>query len=294
MAFDYKRIESTLVEKDELHLFLDYDGTLADFAPTPDVVKPDLQVIDLLKSLRDHKHIHVFIISGRKLAHLQKLIPLEGIVIAGTYGLEIQMPDGEIYSPIDYNTIRPALDRLKPKWQELVRDKETFYLEDKGWTLALHARFANDKEAGRILASAEKETHNMLNPDDFQIVPGHKFLEASPKQANKGKCAAFLLKRFPPEDSAVIYIGDDDKDKGDDIAEYPKNLWEFVALTGRNYYDFHQLFGLKNNSMDEKRTIEIDDCGVSAVDFDIQPGSASFNNLFESGRKAVQDYFNAQ
>ena len=83
-----------------------------------------------------------------------------------------------------------------------------------------------------------------------------------------------------------------DRDTSSDIAEYPKNLWEYVALTGRNYYDYHQLFGLKNNSLDEKRTIEIDDCGVSPVDFDIKPGSESFNALYESGRKAAQRYFN--
>ena len=83
------------------------------------------------------------------------------------------------------------------------------------------------------------------------------------------------------------------RDISDDFAEYPKNLWEYVALTGRNYYDYHQLYGLKSNALDEKRTIEINDCGVSPVDFDIKPGSGSFNALYKSGRKAVRDYFNS-
>ena len=82
-----------------------------------------------------------------------------------------------------------------------------------------------------------------------------------------------------------------DKDKNEDTAEYPKNLWEFVALTGKNYYDYHQLYGLKSNAMYKKRTIEINDCGVSSVDFDIQPGSDTYIALYESGRTAVQDYF---
>lgn len=82
-----------------------------------------------------------------------------------------------------------------------------------------------------------------------------------------------------------------EKTKYDDVADYPKNLWEFVALTGRNFYDSHQLAGLEKNVMDEKRTITISDCGVSSVDFDIHPDSEIYQQLYDSGRQAVQEYF---
>jgi NTE family protein len=82
-----------------------------------------------------------------------------------------------------------------------------------------------------------------------------------------------------------------DEEKYTHTAEYPKNLWEFTALAGKNYYDSHQMAGLKNNILDEKRTITISDCGVSSVDFDIKPGSDTYNQLFESGKKAVKEYF---
>ncbi len=84
-----------------------------------------------------------------------------------------------------------------------------------------------------------------------------------------------------------------DEEKYSDVAEYPKNLWEFVALTGKNYYDFHQMAGLQNNILDEKRTITISDCGISSVDFEIKPGSDTYNQLFESGRRAVVEYFDS-
>ncbi len=82
-----------------------------------------------------------------------------------------------------------------------------------------------------------------------------------------------------------------DRDTSVNIADHPKNLLEFVTLTGRNFYNYHQLNGLKSNHLDEKRTIEISDCGISAVDFSIKPGSEAFASLYESGHKAVQDYF---
>ncbi len=84
-----------------------------------------------------------------------------------------------------------------------------------------------------------------------------------------------------------------DKDKYTDVAEFPKNLWEFVALTGRNFYDSHQIAGLQNNILDEKRTITISDCGVSSVDFEIKPGSEIYSQLYDSGRQAVAAYFDA-
>ena len=41
------QITDQVLRADRLWLFLDYDGTLASFAPSPEVVAPDLQVIDL-------------------------------------------------------------------------------------------------------------------------------------------------------------------------------------------------------------------------------------------------------
>jgi NTE family protein len=84
-----------------------------------------------------------------------------------------------------------------------------------------------------------------------------------------------------------------DEEKYADVAEHPKNLWEFVALTGRNYYDSHQTYSLRNNPLDEKRTIKINDCGVSSTDFEICPGSEIYKKLYESGRQAVTDYFDS-
>lgn len=84
-----------------------------------------------------------------------------------------------------------------------------------------------------------------------------------------------------------------DEEKYANVIEHPRNLWEFVALTGRNYYDSHQTSSLRNNRLDEKRTIKINDCGVSSTDFEIRPGSEIYKKLYESGRQAVTDYFNS-
>lgn len=194
-------------------MFLDYDGTLADFAPTPDDIIPDPELIDILTELENHPEIHPAIISGRRLEHIISLVPVPGILLAGTYGIEIRSPDGKRLNRLDYSEIRPTLDSLKPKWDHLISGREGFYLEDKGWTLAIHARFSEDREAERILRTAQKIADNRMDGNVFRLLGGNKFLEVGPKLANKGTNIEYLLAHYPLEEATLVYLGDDDKDE---------------------------------------------------------------------------------
>ena len=46
-------------------IFLDYDGTLTHFFPSPDDAFPDAELLDILKKLTEDSRNHVVIISGR-------------------------------------------------------------------------------------------------------------------------------------------------------------------------------------------------------------------------------------
>lgn len=196
-----------------LRLFLDYDGTLAEFAPTPDDIIPDPELIDLLTQLEKHPKIHPAIISGRRLEHIVSLVPVPGILLAGTYGIELRMPNGKQLNRLDYSKIRPVLESLKPKWDYLITGRKGFYLEDKGWTLAIHARFSDDQEAERILQTAREIAVKQTYGNMFRILGGDKFLEVGPKLANKGTSIEYLLARSPLEEATLVYTGDDDKDE---------------------------------------------------------------------------------
>lgn len=196
-----------------LSLFLDYDGTLADFAPTPDDILLDPEIISLLEQLQHHPCYHIAVVSGRRMSHLRALLPIPGLILAGTYGVEILLPDGKVHHRLKYQDVRPWLEDLKPQWKNLISNHQDFYLEDKGWSLALHARFADDQEADLILAEARDLAASQIDLAWFRILGGHKFLEASPKVANKGDAIQFLLDRYPLEECLPIYIGDDDKDE---------------------------------------------------------------------------------
>jgi trehalose-phosphatase len=197
----------------QIWLLLDYDGTLADFAPTPDDVIPDPALIALIQKLVRHPKISVAIISGRRLAHIEKLLPLPGIWLAGSYGLEMRTPAAEHLQRADYEDLRPHLERLKPAWTDLVKGQDRFYLEDKGWSLALHARFVEDSLAEAILSEARSIAERTCGDAKFQILGGHKFLEIAPLAADKGHTVTYLLEKSRSEQSLPIYLGDDDKDE---------------------------------------------------------------------------------
>lgn len=208
-----QEVKVRIREAERLQLFLDYDGTLADFAPTPDHVEPQPEVVALLTELARHPHIRVIVISGRRLDHVAALLPVPEVLLAGTYGIELLLPDGERVNRVAYEDVRPVLEAIKPRWEELIAPREGFFLEDKGWALAIHGRYAADDAAEEVLEAAERIAGDVASSDLFRILGGHKFLEIGPALAHKGKTVDTLLHRYPWPQALPVYVGDDDKDE---------------------------------------------------------------------------------
>jgi trehalose 6-phosphate phosphatase len=198
---------------EKIWLFLDYDGTLADFSPTPAIIEPQPDVIELLERINDHSRFRIAVISGRRLSHLEKLVPIHGLLLAGTYGIELRTEDGHRIERLPFGQVRPCLERLKPVWESLILAEAGYYLEDKGWALAIHARHAEDDEAVAVIAKAREIASDIINLETFRILGGHKFIEVAPIQANKGRTLEYLLQGEEWGSALKIYIGDDDKDE---------------------------------------------------------------------------------
>ena len=212
-----ERISAKINQASRLWLFLDYDGTLADFAATPDLILPDEELIDLITALSKRPDLRLIIISGRRLAHIQTLLPVPGILKAGSYGLEMESVSGDLVHHVEYETIRPLLDKLKEQWAQLLRERDGFYLEDKGWTLAIHAKNASEAEAAVVLPQARRQAQDLLDDqadDLFRLLGGHRFLECGPQTADKKRAVERLLEAGSrPPNALLIYLGDDDKDE---------------------------------------------------------------------------------
>lgn len=206
-------VEAQIAQAERLWLFLDYDGTLADFADTPDEILPNPEVIALIETLHAAPWIRVAVVSGRRLGHIERLVPVPGILLAGAYGVEMKLPSGEYVERVARERIRPMLDALKPRWADLIAPHEGFYLEDKGWAIALHARFAENTVAEQVLAQARRQAEDEITGDLFRILGGHKFLEVGPRRADKGQTIDYLVEKYAWPEALLLYVGDDDKDE---------------------------------------------------------------------------------
>jgi trehalose-phosphatase len=196
-------------QKDKVFLFLDYDGTLAEFAPNPDVVLPDKELIQLLSMLRDHPKVDLAIVSGRRLGHIRNLVPVDGIWLAGSYGVELVDPQGNEIDRLNYNELRPRLEKVKPVWEKLVQNREDFYLEDKGWSIAIHANGENQDEVDFVVEKA-----NTIDvPEGFILQGNDHFVELCPPEANKGDSLEYIFELINPEVHLPIFLGDDERDE---------------------------------------------------------------------------------
>lgn len=198
-----------IYQKERAFLFLDYDGTLARFAPNPDVVLPDSELIEILCEITKLKNLRMAIISGRRLGHIRSLVPIDGIWLAGSYGLEMIDPEGNEIHLLEFENLRPGLEKIRPIWQTLIDVREGFYLEDKGWSLAIHANGSDIEEVNLVLANARR----IDVPEGFHLKSTHNFIEICPPKADKGVSVEYILNSEGFEGALPIFIGDDPRDE---------------------------------------------------------------------------------
>jgi NTE family protein len=74
----------------------------------------------------------------------------------------------------------------------------------------------------------------------------------------------------------------------------PDNLFEFLNLTIRSFYDSHDLSNLDKSLIDQKRSVIIDDCGISTIQFDLESGSEPYQKLYSSGKTSVINFLNSR
>ena len=139
-------------------LLFDVDGTLAPIAPHPDLAAVPEARLAALARLRD-RYAAVGCVSGRPLSALRRLVPVDGLLLAGNHGLELDLGRGPERAP-GADAWEARMAAVAARLEGPVREAGG-WVEDKGLTLTLHWREAPEPhEAGRTLgalAAAEAE-----------------------------------------------------------------------------------------------------------------------------------------
>ena len=187
-------------------LFLDFDGTLIDFAMTPDAVVVPPKLRGVLAACIEAFGGAVAIVSGRPISTLDALLDPLRLPAAGLHGLELRMPDGTVEEAAYHAA---GLAELRARFRSLVREDARLVVEDKGSSLALHFRRAPERE--RELRALFAGAATMRN--GHQVMHGKMVLEVRPEHADKGTAVTRFLETPPFAGRKPVFAGDDITDE---------------------------------------------------------------------------------
>ena len=196
----------TLPPLDRSALLLDLDGTLLDFAPTPDsvVVPPDLP--GTLTRLTHRLDGALAVVSGRTVEVLEALLPDSVPTFAGEHGVSIRRSP---HAPL----VRAPLPPVPPAWLDqaraLVEATPGAVMEHKPFGFTMHYRQA---------PSAGPAFHALLirllaGQSEFRLLEGSMVWEVRPAGIHKGHAVEALMAEPPFRGRLPIFIGDDVTDE---------------------------------------------------------------------------------
>jgi trehalose 6-phosphate phosphatase len=184
-------------------ILLDIDGTILDFAPSPQQVWVPADLRQTLARLDRLTGGALALVSGRSLNDIDLIFsPLELAAIGG-HGAELRSTPGAEPSP-RAKPLPPALKRRLAGISELGPD---ILAEDKGYSLALHFRLAPEK--GDAVRAAVDKICSEAPPETIEVLPGKFVIEIKPAGISKARAVAELMNYPPFADRNPIFIGDD-------------------------------------------------------------------------------------
>ena len=187
-------------------LFLDFDGTLVEIAPAPNLVEVPVRLPHLLGELAERLDGAVAVVSGRPLDELARMLAPFAGGIAGDHGLDRRYGDGNVTRCLTH----PELDRFRPLIAGFATRHHDVLLEDKGGSLALHYR-----QAPSLAARCHALVRRAVDASNGALVAveGKMVIELMPRSGGKGRAIADFLANAPFHGRLPVFIGDDVTDE---------------------------------------------------------------------------------
>ncbi len=188
-------------------LFFDYDGTLTPIVARPERAYMSYDIHELLKILT--RFYRIVVISGRTLKDVMERVDIENIIYAGNHGMEIY---SKWFTMVyDFGgTVKILLKRLCEEMKTLAGRYRGAIVEDKGFTLSLHYRLVDIREAERLVKDARAILKPFEDRGQIRITGGKKVLEVRPPSTwNKGSAVRWLMERPLLKGTIPLYVGDD-------------------------------------------------------------------------------------
>ena len=193
---------------DAVGLFLDVDGTIVEFAPTPDSVRVSDELIDSLASLDERLGGALAFVSGRPIEQLDGLFAPLKLRASGVHGGEIRFePEGAITTLSQ----KQLPDEIWVDLQRLIADFPGAFAENKRFSFAVHYRFAN---ASAIEIRAALQRFIRARTDAvLELSPSHLVYEIKIPGFDKGGAIERFMTHQPFAGRMPIFVADDAVDQ---------------------------------------------------------------------------------
>jgi trehalose 6-phosphate phosphatase len=195
-------------------LFLDVDGTLADFREDPADVWLSESLLSLLSSLRDALHGALVLVSGRTVEDLDRMIGDRPLCCVGLHGLS---HNAHCPLPSHASSAAAGIDALRDACRDFVQQYPGVLLEDKGLGFALHFR-RNPQLATTVQEFARQSQQRFARHAGIELLEGKMVMEFRPAGASKGAAVRQLLAQLPFRARVPVFIGDDVTDEDGFVA----------------------------------------------------------------------------
>ena len=196
----------------KLLLLLDYDGTLVEIAPRPELASPTPALLRLLTRLINRLDYAVVVVSGRPLRNLLTLLPIPGLNYIGSHGGE-GLIFGKPFEALVGKSASEEIFGWKKQLAELLEHVTGWWLEDKPQGFVLHYRQVSPGQEDQLLKIIEPWKADIIDQGSYQILPGKKVMEVLPCGVNKGAAIQQILLSDDFIGYFTLYIGDDITDE---------------------------------------------------------------------------------
>jgi len=207
---EIRALAARLRDEPRLALLLDYDGTLAPFAPAPELARPDPALLSLLDTLTRTPHA-IHIVSGRPRETVDLWLGHLPIDIWAEHGLWHRNGAGGAWTVADGAAAdwMPAASEILA---EFTARTPGSFVEQKSRSLAWHYRMSDPELGSNHASQLRLALSAALHDEPADILVGHKVVEVRPRGIDKGRVVRHVLAgQVPPP--LIVAIGDDQTDE---------------------------------------------------------------------------------
>jgi trehalose 6-phosphate phosphatase len=187
-------------------VFLDIDGTLLDYAPTPDSVRVPPLLRETLAALGDELGGALALVTGRRIADVDRIFAPLHLPVAGQHGAEARRGKSQcVFAPVS-----TALEALLAPVYVFAAKHPAIHIEDKGLSAAVHYRGA---EVERDALARLLEEAMASSGADFKLLPGHLVFDVIQRSVNKGSALNWFMTEPPFISRVPLFAGDERTDE---------------------------------------------------------------------------------